>query len=119
MNCPDCDRLITTYPCRCGYGQSITPIRPIPMKLYQTLPFGCTKAEFGLQLYETIFTIGGILGLDEQRSLAINADEGAARVPALVRRRQALQQQLATQLPLLTDTEMSQILLRYKWVVSA
>lgn len=119
MNCPECDRLITTYPCRCGYGQSITPIRPTPMKLYHSLPYGCTKEEFGIHLYETIVTIGGILGLDEQRALAINADEGAVRVPALMRRRQTLQQQLATQLPLLTETEMAQILLRYKWVVSA
>ncbi len=118
MKCTSCDSTIDTYPCVCGYGASLTPIRPTPTKLYQSLPFGCTKEEFGLHLYDAIFTIGGILGLDEQRALAVNAGEGY-HVQGLLRRRTILQQQLAHQLPRLTESEMAQLLLRYQWVVAA
>ncbi len=118
MTCDECGKFLVSYPCPCGYGASLTPVRPTPMKLYQSLPFGCTKEEFGLVLYDVIATIGGILGLDEQRALAINKHEGY-QVQGLLRRRQALQQHLAQQLPRLTDGEMAQILLRYKWVVTA
>ena len=118
MNCPECDRQIESYPCRCGYAHSLTPVRPIPTKLYQSLPFGCAKEEFGLTLYETIMTIGGILGLDEQRALAVNKHEGY-KVQSLMRRRHALQEHLAVLLPLLSESEMAQILLRYRWVTAA
>lgn len=116
--CDECGKTIAAYPCACGYGATLTPIRPTGTRLYHSLPQGCTKEEFGVNLYETIVTIGGILGLDEQRALAINAHEGY-KVQGLLKRRKALQLQLAQQLQQLTDTEMAQILLRYNWVVQA
>lgn len=118
MTCDECGKTIRSYPCVCGYGASLVPVRPTPTKLYQSLPYGCTKEEFGLNVYDTIMTIGGILGLDEQRSLAINQHQGY-KVQGLLRRRTALQRQLAEQLPRLTGEEMAQILLLYSWVVAA
>lgn len=118
MTCDECGISILSYPCLCGYGASITPRRPTPTILYRSLPSGCTKEDFGLNLYDTLMTIGGILGLDEQRALAVNAHEGY-KVQALLRRRQELQHHLAAQLRLLTEEEMAAILLRYQWVVAA
>ena len=94
--------------------------RPIPKSWAPKPPETpyITKEEFGVNLYETIHTIGGILGIDQQRALAINAHEGY-KVQGLLKRRKALQLQLAQQLQQLTDTEMAQILLRYNWVVQA
>lgn len=78
-----------------------------------------TKEEvFGLALHDTIKTIGGIMGIDQQRAAAIHKGEGH-KLQALLERRKALQITLAAQLPALNDGEMSQLLSRYPWVVQA
>lgn len=118
MTCASCDRVIEAYPCECGYGQEVSSYRPAMPARYAPMPFGVTKEEFGLTLYEVIKLIGGILGLDEQRSLAINAHQGY-KVQAILARRKEHQHTLAQQLPRLNNSEMAQILLRYPWVVQA
>ena len=74
-----------------------------------------TKEEFGLNLYETIKTIGGILGIDQQRAVAIHRDARATAQALFVRRR-AVQVTLAQQLPALNDGEMAQVLGKYPWI---
>lgn len=118
MTCDECGKFIQAYPCACGYGKSLTPIRPIMTTLYKSLPYGSTQDEFGRTLYTAIETIGGILGLDEQRALAINKQEGY-KVQGLLRRRDRLQKQLAALLPKLTEAEMASLLLKYAWIVAA
>jgi hypothetical protein len=91
-----------------------------PIQHYEPLQAGpcITKEEFGLTLYATITTIGGIMGLDRQRAAAIHQGHGY-HVQELLTRRRALQVTLASQLPQLADLEMDQILERYPWVVTA
>lgn len=68
-----------------------------------------------MHLYETITTIGGILGIDQQRANAIHRGEGF-KVQELMTRRKALQVTLAKQLPALTNSEMDQVLARFPFV---
>ena len=74
---------------------------------------GITKEEFGLNLYNTINTIGGLMAIDEHRAVAIHRGEDQA---SLLGRRKALQVTLASQLPTLTDGEMAQVLNKYPWI---
>lgn len=94
--------------------------RPIPKSWAPKPPETpyITKEEFGVNLYETIHTIGGILGIDQQRANAIHKGEGF-KVQELMTRRKALQVTMAKQLPALNDEEMAQLLHKYPWVVGA
>lgn len=123
MICPDCQRPCEAYPCTaCGYGQAIQGSevagRPAAWRTYHSQPFGITKEEFGLLLYDTIQTIGGILGLDQQRAVALRRHE-SKQVDTLLSRRRVLQRTLAGQLPKLTTSELDQVLAVYPWVVGA
>ena len=118
--CDECGKTLQAYPCACGYSnqpdagstKSLAPVQS-----YQPLHEGhyITKEQFGLNLYEAIKLIGGIIGLDTQRAQAIHKGEGY-KVQDLLTRRKELQKTLAGQLPQLTDDEMDQILQRYPWV---
>ena len=106
-----------TTPLGADSGDEPTAIRPIPKSWAPRPPETpyVTKEYFGLNLYGTIETIGGILGIDQQRANAIHTGEGY-RVQELMTRRKALQVTLAQQLPTLSDQEMDQILARYPFV---
>lgn len=95
--------------------------RPLPsLHGYHLLHTGptSTKEEFGVALYDTIKTIGGIIGIDQQRASAIHKGEEDT-LQDLNARRHALKVALAAQLPTLTDAEMSGTLARYPWVVQS
>lgn len=113
--------LCESNPCTCAPMKSRDPRAELPpVQSYVPINEGqyMTKEEFGLNLYETIKTIGGIMGIDRQRAASIHKHEGF-KVQGLNTRRHGLQQTLAKQLPLLTDDEMKQVLARYPWVVGA
>lgn len=90
---------------------------PVPYRKYVVAPTGMTKEEFGLSLYETIVTIGGLLGVEQQRAAAIHLGQGS-KIAELIVRRERLQRVLAAQLPRLNDSEMKQVLTAYPWVVA-
>lgn len=113
MYCHNCE----SNPCSCQREKLAHPAT-VTRSTYQPLHDGITKEEFGINLYETIKTIGGILGIDQQRASAIHKNQQKVGKD-LSTRRHTLQRTLATQLPLLTDAEMNQILARYPWVVGA
>lgn len=75
-----------------------------------------TREEFGLNLFATVCTIGGIMGIDAQRAAAIHRNDHK-KSDDLMKRRQALQVTLAAQLPTLTNHEVEQVLAKYPWVV--
>lgn len=118
MICPDCRTERETFPCPCGYqAPSTTPI-PIPFRsTYRKQADGITKEEFGLNLFEVIHTIGGLLGLEQQRVAAIHAQQGY-KIKGLLARRDELRKLLALQLPSLNDGEMAQALETYPWIVT-
>lgn len=101
----------------CVCAERVPSRFPVPYKPHVSQPPGITKEEFGLNLYETITTIGGIMGLEQQRAAAIHY-EHPEKIPDLLRRRKALQITLAAQLPKLKNHELDEILVRYPWVVS-
>jgi hypothetical protein len=94
------------------YAPSLTPV----LEYASSSSRGCTKEEFGLKLYETIKTIGGLLGVEQQRAAAIHY-EHPEKMPDLMKRRKALQVTLAAQLQTLTNHELDQVLAKYPWVV--
>jgi hypothetical protein len=102
-----------TNRCSCGWTLDDSPV-PIH-STYETRPPGITKEEFGLHLYATIETIGGLLGVEQQRAAAIHQGTGF-KIAGLLKRRKELQLVLAKQLPTLNDQEMDDILARYPWV---
>jgi hypothetical protein len=83
---------------------------------YQPLHGGpyLTKEEFSLNLYEAIKTVGGMHGLERQRTAAIHAGHGH-QVQDLVTRRAALVKSWAHHRAILTHDELQQILTRYPW----
>lgn len=92
------------------FAPSLTPLPD-----YSSPSKGCTKEDFGLNLYETIKTIGGILGIEQLRAAAIHY-EHPEKMSDLMARRKKLQVTLAGQLPTLTNNEMDQVLARYPWI---
>lgn len=119
MNCATCDKEIDAYPCVCGAGEAMQEHGKTlpPVHSYVPLQGGpyLTKEEFGLNLYDTIKTISGLMGIDAQRAGAIHRHHGY-QLQRLNARRQDLQKTLATQLPVLTEHEMAQVLARYPQV---
>jgi hypothetical protein len=111
MYCNTCD----SHPCICKNSPRNGPISPV-RETYQPIPYGITKDQFGAYLYGCIETIGGILGVDQQRANAIHRSEGF-KMQSLLARRKALQVTLAQQLPTLSNDEMDQVLEKYPWVV--
>jgi len=115
MICASCESDILAYPCPCGYGQSTQQAPRLVRDTYYPLPNGSTKEAFGLNLYEVIKLIGGLMGIDTQRAVAIHKQRGYV-LQELNARRLALQKSLAVLLPLLTDEEMRKLLDRYPQV---
>jgi hypothetical protein len=76
-----------------------------------------TRDEFGLNLFNTIKIIGGILSIDSQHAVAMRHEE-TDKMAALLVRRDDLRKTLAKQLPSLNDTEMSELLVHYPWIVT-
>jgi len=76
-----------------------------------------SKDEFGRVLYETISTIGSLLGLREQMAVAIHAEQ-PEKLPDLQKRHRGMQQLLAKQLPTLNNDEMDRVLVQYPWIVA-
>lgn len=108
-------------PCEgCGQNaciclKSTTPVPPTFRSTYQHLPFGITKDQFGVTLFEVIKTIGAIKQL--QHYLTLLLDDPRA-LTVMREREQEKRRHLATLLPQLTDSEDGQIRLRYPEVTS-
>lgn len=113
MNCPACEKILYSNACSCGWQEMASPV-PYSMTR-EPKQLGITKEEFGMNLYDTIATIGGLLGLEQQRAAAIFQNR-SARVAELLKRRKVLQATLAKRLPGLTNDAMDGILARYPWV---
>jgi hypothetical protein len=123
FQCFECQKEIQAYPCACGYSNEQTATgftkSLAPVQSYEPMHEGCyiRKEEFGLNLYDTIKTIGGIIGLEQQRAAAIHY-EHPEKIADLMTRRKALQVTLAGQLPKLMNHEVDQVLARYPWVTA-
>ena len=76
-----------------------------------------TREEFGLQLYDCITLIGGIVGLQQQIAGKIHYGDGLG-VTELTARRIALRQELAVKLPQLHQEALKQVVERYPQVAS-
>jgi len=88
-------------------------------KIHQHIPLQdsalLSKEEFGLDLYKAIETIGGILGLETQRTAAIHAGHGY-KVQNLLQRRLQLIQEWEHHRAVLPYSEIQQIIAHYPWV---
>lgn len=117
MICPKCTEDFDSI-CPCGYAPPGIHGVPIVRSTYRHLDPGITRQQFGETLYETIKTIGGILGLEQQRAAAIHYGEGY-KIARLLARRKLLQERLSELLPQIDEANMATILKLYPWVVHA
>ena len=109
MYCNSCE----ANPCRCVR----TPVVTMPRQIYTPQPNGCTKEEFGVNLYNAVVTIGGILGIQDQIAGVIHRGEDK-KLTDLKSRRDTLRATLAQQLPALTAVDMGELLKRYPIVAT-
>lgn len=119
MNCPECDRqmLDEQRSCACGWGrqQAQKRLDDVVRSTYRPIPFGVTKEQCGLILFEVIKTISRIRQLRHYVTLLA---EDQAALGAMCLRELAARQQLAILLPQLTDQEDAEIRARYPEVVT-
>lgn len=109
MTCRICDE----SPCICQKERGATA--PAPRSTYTPRPLGITKEDFGLNLYATIQTIGGLFALEQQMARASQQGEGW-RVQAIARSQTEARQHLANQLPALAEHDLTEIIMRYPTV---
>lgn len=117
MQCPECTKEITAYPCKCGYEPKKLSGATAWRETYRQMAFGQTFDEFGQHLFDTVKTIGGLLAIEQQRVAAIHHGQGY-KLKGLVERREALRTTLAAQLPTVPDHDMDLLLARYPWIVT-
>jgi len=103
--CNSCEK----NPCRCVR----TPLVTMPRQTYVPQPDGCTKEEFGINLYDTVVTIGGILGIQDQIAGVIHREEGPRKLPDLKAKRDTLRAALAQQVTALSPADMNELLQRF------
>lgn len=84
----------------------------MPRQTYVPQPNGCTKEEFGVNLYDTVVTIGGILGIQDQIAGVIHREEGK-KLPDLKAKRDILRAALAQQVTALSPSDMGELLQRF------
>lgn len=114
MNCPDCDREVHGQSCSCGWipaGQS----RVIYRSTEHELPKGITKEEFGIQLYNTIVLIGGVMQL---RRYLGKVAMGELEPRDFKQREGKLIEHLRTALLALKADDLTQVVRRYPWVAA-
>ena len=109
MYCNTCE----ASPCSCT--RTAAPV--MARQTYTVNQNGITKEAFGLNLYDTILTISGIRALEEHLAVVIHQGK-QDKVHGLKDRRLVLKHDLAKMLPTLTETEMTQVLERYPYVVN-
>ena len=114
--CPSCEQAVASFPCACGFNPYANKQGIEARSTYVLRPNGITKEQFGTVLYDVIFAISGIRGLEEQIAGAIHREQGY-KLQDLKARRLALKATLAAQLPTLPESNMDDVLARYPYVV--
>jgi hypothetical protein len=84
----------------------------MPRQTYVPQPNGCTKEEFGVNLYDTVVTIGGILGIQDQIAGVIHREE-KQKLPDLKAKRDTLRAALSQQVTALSPADMGELLQRF------
>ena len=115
MNCPDCDREVHGVSCTCGW------IKPGASKVIwrnteSIQPTnGCTREQFGLQLYNTVQSIGELM----QIRILLGRVAMGELLPADYKQREGkLIEQLRTALLALKPDDVTQVVRRYPWVAA-
>jgi hypothetical protein len=76
-----------------------------------------TKEEFGLDLFEAIKTIGGMLAIQQQYAGAVHRTDKAV-METLLSKRGELKTALDEQMGKLSDADAAEIVRRYPWVLT-
>lgn len=123
MNCPQCDIEVQEGRCpSCGWTEQ-TETEAHPEKgptirsSYIEMPHGITKQEFGVDLYDAITTIGGILCVDTQMHAAEGKGEWH-KMHEFTQRRHALCATLKNLMVALSSQEVMEVLDRYPTIQS-
>lgn len=97
-------------PCVC-----LKSTTPVFRSTYQHLPFGITRDQFGMSLYEAIKRVGAIRQLQHYLSMLMEDPQG---LTAMREREHEQRRQLAELLPRLTDKEDAEFRYRYPEVLT-
>lgn len=116
MNCPDCDREVHGgIACTCGWVNPGTS-KVVWRNTEHVQPAnGCTKEQFGLGLYETVWLIGGIMQI---RNALGHVAMGDIQPGDYKQREGKLIEQLRTALLALKADDLTQVVRRYPWVAA-
>lgn len=74
-----------------------------------------TREDFGLDLFEAIKCIGGLLAIQDQHNAAVHHSDTPRQVD-LKQRREQLKEKLTTLMHRLSDADVAEILRRYPMV---
>lgn len=119
MNCPECDRLFVDdqRSCVCGWGRQKAQARieDLVRSTYRPIPFGITREQFGVQLFDAIRHVGAIKQLQHYLPILVEDPKG---LQAMREREQQQRRELAAILPTLTDAEDAALRQRYPEVTT-
>lgn len=91
--------------------------RPTDLRDYDAAPGAISQAEFGLALFETIKTIGGIMAVNEHLTKAAIGGTKAQKHHWQTRKKELIGR-LAPQVKALSDDDAKAITDRYPWVLA-
>lgn len=114
VECPECFEEFTPPLCSCGY-RTIRPNTVIFRSTEHEVPLGITREEFGVQLYNTIVLIGGLIQL---RHYLGKVAMGELEPRDFKEREVKLIDQLRTALLALKPDDLTQVVRRYPWVAT-
>lgn len=115
MNCPDCDREVHGVSCTCGWVKPGTS-KVIWRNTESIQPTnGCTREQFGIQLYNTVQSIGELMQI---RILLGHVAMGELPANDYKQREGKVIDQLRTALLALKADEVTQVVRRYPWVAA-
>ena len=117
MNCPSCDVLIFGASCACGWSDASQIKLEVPRtrSTYQLRPPGITKDEFGLDLYEAVKCIGGLIYLRQAQAKTNMHFVKPGQVKDWKVRERQLWKELAALLVRLTEAELADVKHCYPW----
>jgi hypothetical protein len=103
-------------PCSCLPSPTVQG-NPLLRSTFTPLPTGITKEEFGLDLYEAIKTIGGILVIQDHMNAAVHQGK-SEQLQELKKRRDMLRASLIPLMHRLPQDDVTEIVTRYPFVVT-
>jgi len=117
MTCPSCDRSLKAWPCDCGFAPKGHRELHKPAHQQHHYSEGVSKEQFGMALYDTVFSFGEINGIQAHIQQAIDKGEGY-KLQALKAKRDEKHREFSARLVTLSEAEQDALLAHYPQIVN-